>query len=300
MPLLSMEYKIHRPVMVEEVIHVLNLREDGLYIDATLGCGGHSKAILRRLGNRGRLIGLDRDERALECAREDINDERVMLKKARFSQIKEVAYEIGIQKADGILFDLGVSMLQLKDMSRGFSFYSNERLDMRMDQSTSLTAWEVVNKYPQQKLEEIFREYGEEPFYRRVAREIVKIRSQKTIDSCRELSDLVVRVIPKRGRTHPATQIFQAIRMEINKERQELIEGLSQAIQLLKNNGRICVISYHSGEDRLVKKFFREHESMGSLIILTKKPILPSLEEIAKNPSARSARLRGGEKICSN
>ncbi|MCX7988575.1 MAG: 16S rRNA (cytosine(1402)-N(4))-methyltransferase RsmH, partial [Thermodesulfovibrio sp.] len=165
MPLLSTEYKnIHIPVMVEEVIQLLNIKEEGIYVDATLGCGGHSIEILTRLGSMGRLIGLDRDERAIECAKDFISDERMVFKKARFSQIKEVLYEVGIEKIDGIIFDLGVSMLQLKDLSRGFSFHSDEMLDMRMDQTTFLTAWDVVNKYPEYKLIQIFKDYGDEPF----------------------------------------------------------------------------------------------------------------------------------------
>lgn len=298
MPLLSMESKrIHIPVMVEEVIQLLNLKEDGIYVDATLGCGGHSVEIFMRLGSMGRLIGLDRDERAIECAKEVISDERVILKKSKFSQIKEILYEIGIEKIDGILFDLGVSMLQLKDLSRGFSFHSDEMLDMRMDQSTTLTAWDVVNKYPEYRLIQIFKDYGDEPFARKIAREIVRQRQKRTIDTCKELADLVKRIIPRKVKIHPATQVFQAIRIEVNREIDELREGLINSIDILKKGGRICIISYHSGEDRVVKNFFKEEEIKGKILIITKKPIVPSLEEIAKNPSARSARLRGGEKL---
>ncbi|MCS7215575.1 MAG: 16S rRNA (cytosine(1402)-N(4))-methyltransferase RsmH, partial [Thermodesulfovibrio sp.] len=191
----------------------------------------------------------------------------------------------------------GVSMLQLKDMDRGFSFFSEERLDMRMDQTEKLTAWEVVNKYPEQRLAQIFRDYSDELFANKIAREIVRQRGRKTIDTCKELADLIKKNIPKYGRLHPATKIFQAIRIEVNREFEELKEGLSQAVELLKSGGRICVISYHSGEDRIVKELFREHQRKGILKILNKKPFFPSLEEVAKNPSARSARLRGGEKI---
>jgi 16S rRNA (cytosine1402-N4)-methyltransferase len=292
-----MEYKkIHIPVMVKEVLHLLNIKEDGIYVDATLGCGGHSLEILKRVGSSGVVIGLDRDERAIECAKEVIDDERAILRKAKFSQIKEVLYEIGIEKIDGILFDLGISMLQLKDLSRGFSFYSEEKLDMRMDDATELTGWAVVNKYPEYKLVQIFKDYGNEPFARKIAREIVREREKKTIDSCKELADLVKRIIPRKGKIHPATQIFQAIRMEVNREIEELQEGLKISMEILKKQGRICILSYHSGEDRIVKNFFKEEEKKGNISIITKKPMVPSLEEIVKNPSARSARLRGGEK----
>ncbi len=298
MVLLSMDCKkIHIPVMVREVIELLNPRVDGVYVDATVGCGGHSVEILEQSGFTGRLIGIDRDESAIKSSAEVLIDSRVILRKARFSELKDVLSELNIEQIDGIIFDLGVSMLQLKDLSRGFSFHSESMLDMRMDQTTSLTAWDVVNKYPENKLEQIFRDYGDEPFARRIAREIVRQRSRKPIDSCKELSELIKRIVPGRGRLHPATRIFQAIRIEINREFDELKEGLRQAVELLKSGGRICVISYHSGEDRVVKNFFRDEEKKGRLKILTKKPMLPSIDEITRNPSARSARFRGGEKL---
>ncbi len=298
MLLLSMDYKkIHIPVMVKEVLEVLNPKENGIYVDTTVGCGGHSLEILKRLGQEGKLIGIDRDASAISCCQEVLNDSRVILKQASFSKLKEVLSELNIDRIDGVIFDLGVSMLQLKDFSRGFSFHSDKRLDMRMDQSLPLTAWDVVNRYPEQKLERIFRDYGDEPFARKIARQIVKFRDKKTIDTCKELADLVKSVVSERKKIHPATKIFQAIRIEVNREVEELQEGLKQAVQLLKTGGRICVISYHSGEDRIVKNFFREEEKKGNICILNKKPILPSLEEVVINPSARSARLRGGEKL---
>lgn len=297
MPLPSMDYKkVHIPVMVKEVLQVVNPKENGIYVDATVGCGGHSMEILKRLGQEGKLIGIDRDATAISCSEEILNDSRVILKQASFSRLKEVLSELNIDRIDGVIFDLGVSMLQLKDFSRGFSFYSDEMLDMRMDQTLSLTAWDVVNRYSQQKLEKIFRCYGDEPFAKKVAREIVKQRNRKTIDTCKELVDLVKKVIPGK-KIHPATRIFQAIRIEVNKELEELQEGLKQAVQVLKTGGRICVISYHSGEDRIVKNFFREEEKKGNIRIVNKKPFLPSIEEVTINPSARSARLRGGEKL---
>lgn len=297
MVLLSTDYKLHIPVMVKEVIELLDPSPDGVYVDATLGCAGHSMEILKKLGLNGRLIGIDRDETAIEISKDLLNDSRVILKKAKFSQLLEVLKELNIDRIDGIIFDLGVSMLQLKDFSRGFSFYSENNLDMRMDQNDSLTAWYVVNKYPEKELERILREYGDEPFARRITKEIVRQRSKKTIDTCKELAELVKRVVPRHGKLHPATQVFQALRIEVNKEIEELKAGLSQAVELLKKGGRICVISYHSGEDRIVKNFFKEKEKEGIIRVFTKKPILPSLEEVFRNPSSRSARLRGGEKL---
>lgn len=288
---------IHVPVMVEEVIKILNPKETGIYVDATLGCGGHSLEILKKLGSKGRIIGLDRDESAIACSRGILNDTRILIKQAKFSQLKDILSELNIEGIDGIVFDLGVSMLQLKDLSRGFSFHSEERLDMRMDNSESLTAWEVVNRHPEKVLIKIFTEYGDEPFARRIAREIVRQRSKKTIDTCRELANLITKIVPKKDKIHPATRVFQAIRIEVNRELEELREGLRQALEVLNHGGRICVISYHSGEDRVVKNFFRDEERKNTLRIITKKPLVPSLEEITKNPSARSARLRGGEKL---
>lgn len=298
MLLLSMDYKkIHIPVMVKEVIQILNPEGDRIYLDATVGCGGHSLEILKRLGPAGRLIGIDRDESAISSVKSILDDSRVVLKKASFSQLKEVLSELNIEKIDGVLFDLGVSMLQLKDFERGFSFYSEDRLDMRMDQTEQLTAWDVVNKYSEQKLIQIFKDYGNEPFARRIAREIIRQRNKKSINTCKELADLVKKTVTGHGKLHPATRVFQAIRIEVNREFDELRKGLLQAVELLNSGGKICVISYHSGEDRVVKHFFREEEQKGNLRILNKKPLLPSLEEISRNPSARSARLRGGEKI---
>jgi len=288
---------IHIPVMVEEVIKILNPKENGIYVDATLGCGGHSSEILKKLGNHGRIIGLDRDESAITWAKNILIDKRILIIQAKFSQLKDTLSKLNIERIDGIVFDLGVSMLQLKDLSRGFSFHSEERLDMRMDDSDSLTAWEVVNKYPEKTLIKIFTEYGDEPFARRIAREIVRQRSKKTIDTCKELANLIKKIVPKKDKIHPATRVFQAIRMEVNRELEELREGLRQALEVLNHGGRICVISYHSGEDRVVKNFFKDEERKNNLRILNKKPLVPSLEEITKNPSARSARLRGGEKL---
>jgi len=288
---------IHVPVMVEEVIKILNPKKDGIYVDATLGCGGHSLEILKKLGSKGRIIGLDRDELAIACSRDILNDTRILIKQAKFSQLKETLSELNIEGIDGIVFDLGVSMLQLKDLSRGFSFLSEERLDMRMDNSESLTAWEVVNSYPEKMLIKIFIEYGDEPFARRIAREIVRQRSKKTINTCKELANLITKIVPKKDKIHPATRVFQAIRIEVNRELEELKEGLRQALETLNHGGRICVISYHSGEDRVVKNFFREEEKNNTFRVITKKPLVPSLEEITKNLSARSARLRGGEKL---
>jgi 16S rRNA (cytosine1402-N4)-methyltransferase len=287
----------HFPVLLREAIEALNLRPGGIYVDATIGPGGHSEKILELIGSEGRLIGIDRDEEALKIAEKRLSDRRVSLKKGDFSEIESLVYSDGIFEVDGILFDLGVSMLQLKDSGRGFSFISDKPLNMRMDKKQRLSAWDVVNRYPEEKLEHILREYGEESLSRKISRAIVRRRSKKTIDTCSELSEIVEGIYGRRGRLHPATKTFQALRIAVNKELEELRAGLNSSLRLLKKGGRLCVISYHSLEDRMVKGFMADSSEKGLLRIITKKPITPCPEEISSNPSSRSAKLRVGVRI---
>ena len=287
----------HLPVMEEEVLKMLNIKRGGVYVDATIGLGGHTRAILNAVGEEGRVVGIDKDEDALGVVKRRIADKRLLMKMGSFSDIKSLLKNSHIFKVDGILFDLGVSMLQLKNYGRGFSFYSKERLDMRMDKSQHFTAWDVVNKYPKDKLEKILSEYGEEPKAKKIAHAIVDYRSKKTIDTCDELAMIVEKVCGYRGRIHPATRTFQAIRIEVNKELEELKKGLDSALKVLTKGGRLCVITYHSLEDRIVKNFMREGSKESLLKIITKKPIVPTSEEINKNPSARGAKLRVAEKL---
>jgi 16S rRNA (cytosine1402-N4)-methyltransferase len=287
----------HLPVMEEEVLKMLNIKRGGVYVDATIGLGGHTRAILNAVGEEGRVVGIDKDEDALGVVKRRIADKRLLMKMGSFSDIKSLLKNSHIFKVDGILFDLGVSMLQLKNYGRGFSFYSKERLDMRMDKSQHFTAWDVVNKYPKDKLEKILSEYGEEPKAKKIAHAIVDYRSKKTIDTCDELAMIVEKVYGYRGRIHPATRTFQAIRIEVNKELEELKKGLDSALKVLTKGGRLCVITYHSLEDRIVKNFMREGSKESLLKIITKKPIVPTSEEINKNPSARGAKLRVAEKL---
>jgi len=253
--------------------------------------------MLKKIGQNGRVIGLDRDEEALKRTAGRLGDSRITLKKTAFSNMEEGMHSLGIQEADGILFDLGVSMMQLKDAVRGFSFLSGERLDMRMDSSQPSSAWDVVNTYSEQELVRILREYGDEFRAARIVRAIMRSREEKTIDTCAELADLVSRAVGRSGRTHPATRVFQALRIEVNRELDELKAGLVSSLRLLKQGGRLCVISYHSLEDRIVKNFMRDNAKAGHVRQLTKKPIVASREEMRMNPSSRSAKLRGAEKI---
>ncbi len=287
----------HVPVLLNETLALLSMKEDGVYVDATVGLGGHAVAILSRIGKAGRLIGFDRDEEALGYARSRIGNNRVSLVKGAFSRMGEMLTDMGIGKVDGVVFDLGVSMLQFSERQRGFSFQSDAPLDMRMDTSQDLTAEDVVNSYPEKELERIIREFGEEPYARRIARAIVTARTREPIATCASLAKLVAGTCKRRGRIHPATRTFQALRIEVNKELEELGEGLKSAGEVLKPGGRMCVISYHSLEDRMVKNFLRKRAMEGLLRIVTKKPITPGIEEMRRNPSSRSAKLRGGERI---
>jgi len=283
--------------MLREAIEALNPRPGGIYVDATVGTGGHSEEVLKFISSEGKLIGIDRDNEALKVAQKRLSDKRVILKKGNFSDMESLLSEYGIFEVDGVLFDLGVSLLQLKNLERGFSFTSDRRLDMRMDQDQKFSAWNVVNKYPENELERVFMEFGEERFSKKIAKSIVRWRGKKTIDTCYELAQIVQKIYGGRGRIHPATRIFQALRIEVNREIDELRAGLDSSLRLLKKAGRLCIISYHSLEDRVVKHFLANGSKKGLLKVITKKPVMPSPEELRLNPSSRSAKLRGAERI---
>lgn len=288
---------LHLPVLVREVIDLLLPHEGGIYIDATVGLGGHSEEILKMIGGKGRLIGIDRDGEALRMAEERLKDPRVLLRKGRFSELEEILESEGGEKADGMLFDLGVSMMQLRKPDRGFSFLSDERLDMRMDSSQGLSAWDVVNGYPEKDLTRVLKDYGEEHRAPKIARTIGQYRKKRDINTCSELAEIVSRSVGRRGRIHPATKTFQALRIEVNNEMEELRKGLGSSPRLLRSGGRLCVISYHSLEDRVVKNFIRDNHRDGIFKILTKKPVTPGIREIRENPSSRSAKMRGAERV---
>jgi 16S rRNA (cytosine1402-N4)-methyltransferase len=287
----------HQPVLRERVIELLAPVRNGVYVDATVGLGGHSGDIITRTGAGGRLIGIDRDEEALREAGERLSDNRVILRKGSFADMENLLLNESISEVYGILFDLGVSMMQLKDLERGFSFASDKRLDMRMDREQRLSAWELVNRYPERELERIVREFGEERLSRKIAKAIAGQREKQAINTCSELSAIVEAVYGGRGRVHPATKTFQALRIAVNSEIEQLQAGLQAALRLLKKGGRLCVIAYHSLEDRIVKRFIAEHSKSGQLRILTKKPVSASPEERKGNPSSRSAKLRAAERI---
>jgi 16S rRNA (cytosine1402-N4)-methyltransferase len=287
----------HTPVMLGEVLEWLQVKPEGNYVDATLGAGGHSAAMAERL-TCGRLISLDRDGRALELARERLKTfgEKVTLVQSRFSRIAEVVHELGIPKVDGVLADLGVSSMQLDEAARGFSFREAAELDMRMDVKDELTAYEIVNRWPEKDLADLLYREADEHDSRRIARSILKARP---IRDTAHLATVVAgaRKHWGRQRLHPATKTFLALRIAVNREMEELGQFLTRTPAALNSGGRWVVLSYHSREDRMVKHAFQEGQRAGTLKVLTRHVVPPSEEEIALNPRSRSAKLRCAERV---
>jgi len=309
----------HLPVMLAEVIAVLAPHNGGLYIDGTMGGAGHSRAILEASAPCGRLIALDRDDDAIKAGNAVLASygSRVRIIKANFADMPEAVQDISQidEGADGILLDIGVSSFQLDEGARGFSYMQDASLDMRMDQGQKFSAYEIINKYNEEALTEIFYNYGEEKWARRIAKFIIEARKTSPVCTTGELVELVKKAVPQGARErdqHPAKRIFQALRIAVNDELGALEKGIDAAFSLLKPHGRLAIITFHSLEDRIVKEKFRllstkcicpphmpicvcKHEAEGKL--LTKKPILPKQEEIDRNPRARSAKLRAVEKF---
>ena len=309
--------EMHLPVLEKEVLRYLRIRDEGVYVDATVGDGGHAEAIARGLSEKGRLIGIDWDSAALERAESRLAkySARLILVHSDYTRLKEVLKETGYPLVDGILIDLGASTLQLMDPDRGFSFHQEGDLDMRMDRRRSLTAKYIINEYSAEQLAEIFFRFGEERWSKRIAARIVRERDQKgPITGSRQLSEITKQAVPARYRRqggHPSRKVFQALRLAVNQELDNISAVLPQATSCLFPGGRICVISYHSLEDRLVKHYFREEsgycscppgrpclcEGEAALTVLTPKAVKPSDDEINSNPRARSARLRAAERL---
>lgn len=304
----------HIPVLYKETLDNLVINPDGVYVDCTLGGGGHSEGILSRLSEKGRLICIDQDQMAIDYATERLKKYKgkFQIFKDNFSNIDTVVYLAGYDKVDGILMDIGVSSKQLDDGERGFSYKYNARLDMRMDKSKKISAYEVVNEYSEEELSKIIYEFGEERYARKIARWIVEDRAKKAIETTEELAKLVAKAIPGKHKKHPAKKTFQAIRIEVNKELDVLVEAIDKGINILKTNGRIAIITFHSLEDRIVKNHFRDltvdcicpkeipicmcdHKAIVKLI--TRKPIEPSEDELVENNRAHSSKLRVCEKL---
>ena len=310
-----MEFK-HKPVLLNECIEGLNIKPDGIYVDGTLGGAGHSKEILKRLDkNKGILIGIDRDEEALQAAKQNLSEyENVKYVHGNHDNIKEILESLKIDKVDGILLDLGVSSYQLDERNRGFSYLGSNELDMRMDKSQRLTAMEVVNNYKEEHLANIIYEYGEERFSRNIAKNICIERRKKKIETTDELVKIIEKSIPRLNpkEGHPAKRTFQAIRIEVNNEIKPLEDTIKNSIDVLKPEGRLCVITFHSLEDRAVKQAMNRAKGMCTCpkdipycvcgakelgTVITRKPIIASEEEQRENSRSKSAKLRIFEKI---
>ena len=307
----------HRPVLLDECIEALNIRPEGVYLDGTLGRAGHSREIARRLSGSGRLICVDRDQAALDAARERLAPwmDRVTLVHSNFDRVSEILDELGLAGVDGMLFDLGVSSPQLDDGSRGFSYMADAPLDMRMDRSEGLTAADVVNTWPQEELRRILFQYGEERYAPLIAAAIVRRREERPIETTLELVDIIKGAMPARAlkeKQHPAKRSFQAIRIAVNDELSSVDRMIQGAVPKLNKGGRLAVITFHSLEDRIVKTGFAAFARgcicppdfpvcvcgrTPDIKLVNKKPILPSQQEIEENPRARSAKLRVAEKL---
>ncbi|MFA5155865.1 MAG: 16S rRNA (cytosine(1402)-N(4))-methyltransferase RsmH [Candidatus Omnitrophota bacterium] len=300
--LLKVEEKYHIPVMCGEIINYLNLAPGKKIVDATLGTAGHSIEILKRISPGGKLVGIDRDEAAINAARQRLADYSAAANffHGNFTDIDKALSAAGIGKVDGIIFDLGISSMQLDDPERGFSFQNEGPLDMRLDRNSYISAYDLVNNLNEDELSELLWNFGQERWHNRIARYLVKEREKHPISTTLELSDAVVRAIPYRYRhyrIHPATRTFQAVRIAVNRELESLQAAIGKAVEFLEKSGRICVISFHSLEDRIVKFSFRELAAKGLLKIITPKPLEASDEEKARNPRSRSAKLRVAERL---
>ena len=306
-----MEFK-HKSVLLNETVDALNIRPDGIYVDGTLGGAGHSYEICRRLSPKGRLIGIDQDEAAIKAATEHLGEfrDRVTIIRSNYCEMKQQLNRLGVTSVDGIMLDLGVSSYQLDTADRGFTYREDAPLDMRMDQRQSKTARDIVNEYSEMELYRVIRDYGEDKFAKNIAKHIVQARQKKSLETTGELIQVIKAAIPMKVRAvggHPAKRTFQAIRIELNNELGVLEDSLDDMIELLNDEGRLCIITFHSLEDRIVKNRFRENEnpctcprefpvcvcgkkSKGRVI--TRKPILPGEIELEENPRSKSAKLR--------
>ncbi|MBE5922123.1 MAG: 16S rRNA (cytosine(1402)-N(4))-methyltransferase RsmH [Lachnospiraceae bacterium] len=302
----------HKPVLLNEVLENLAIKPDGIYVDGTLGGAGHAYEVCKRLGPNGRFIGIDQDGDAIAAASKRLEPfgEKVTIVRSNYSRFPEIMKELGVEHVDGILLDIGVSSYQLDTPERGFTYREDAKLDMRMDQRQRFSAWDVVNTYSKQELTRILRDYGEEKFAGNIAKHIVSRREQKDIDTTGELIDIIKAAIPMKMQInggHPAKRTFQAIRIEVNRELEVLEESIDAMIDYLAPEGRLCIITFHSLEDRIVKNRFRDNEnpcicppsfpvcmcgkeSKGRVV--TRKPIVPSDEEMNENKRAKSSKLR--------
>ena len=295
---------MHIPVLKEEVISLLDPKEKETFIDCTAGEGGHTFAVTDKAGEKVMVVSIDKDPRNVKLIKDQAKkrnkEKNVIAVTGNYADLKEIVKKNNIEKVSGIVFDLGISSWHIDESGRGFSFKRNEPLDMRYFPEQERTAWEIINSWPKEEIETILRDYGEEGFARQIAKAIIVERRKKKINTSSELAEIIESVSPRwylKAKIHCATKTFQALRIAVNQELENLEKVLPEAFDLLEKNGRLVVISFHSLEDRIVKNFFKEKEKTGSLKILTKKIIVPSQEEIINNPRSRSAKLRASIKI---
>lgn len=305
----------HYSVLLNETIENLNIKPDGIYVDGTLGGGGHALEVVKRLSDKGRFFGIDQDDAAIEAAGKRLSDyqDKITLIRNNYCNMQAALLEHGIEKVDGIVLDLGVSSYQLDTEERGFSYRFDTDLDMRMDRRQTLTAKDIVNDYPEMELFRIIRDYGEDQFAKNIAKHIVKARAEKRIETTGELNEIIKAAIPAKMRQngHPSKKTFQAIRIACNRELDVLRDSLDGMMEMLNPGGRLCIITFHSLEDRLVKSAFKKQENPCTCppefpvcvcgkkplgVVITRKPILPSEEELLENSRSKSAKLRVFEK----
>ena len=306
-----MEFK-HKSVLLYETVDQLNIKPDGIYVDGTLGGGGHSYEIASRLSDKGRLIGIDQDEDAIRAASERLAPfkDRVTIVRNNYCNMDKVLNDLSIDKVDGIMLDLGVSSYQLDTAERGFTYNVDAKLDMRMDQRQEITARDIVNNYSEYDLYRIIRDYGEDRFAKNIAKHIVKAREEKPIETTFELNDIIKAAIPMKVRAtggHPSKRTYQAIRIELNRELEVLENSIDMMIDRLNTKGRLCIITFHSLEDRIVKVRFKNNENPCTCppsfptcvcgkkskgVVITRKPIVPSDEELEENSRSKSSKLR--------
>lgn len=302
----------HKSVLLNETIEGLNIKSDGIYVDGTLGGGGHAYEVCRRLGEKGSIIGIDQDEAAIEAASVRLKDfgEKVTIIRSNYCDMKSKLHELGIDKVDGIVLDLGVSSYQLDTAERGFSYREDAPLDMRMDRRQKMTARDIVNDYSEMDLYRVIRDYGEDKFAKNIAKHIVAARGINPIETTGQLTEIIRASIPMKYQKksgHPAKRTFQAIRIELNRELDVLKNSLDDMIEILNPGGRLCIITFHSLEDRIVKSAFKKNENpctcppdfpvcvcgkVSKGCVVTRKPILPSEEELEYNSRSKSAKLR--------
>uniref|UniRef100_A0A7C4R3P6 Ribosomal RNA small subunit methyltransferase H n=1 Tax=candidate division CPR3 bacterium TaxID=2268181 RepID=A0A7C4R3P6_UNCC3 len=283
---------IHTTVLRSEVVDALNLKENGTYIDATFGFGGHTKEIIEKGISNIKVIGIEVDKEIYDNAKNLFKSSKnVFIYNSNFIDVADIVVSCGLDKVDGIIFDLGTNLYQIKESGRGFSFLKNEKLDMRLDLDSDLTAEKIVNSYKREDLERVLKSVDER-FYRPIAKKITEFRKKKRIVTTDELVEIVESVKYRKGKIHPATLTFMALRIEINQELENIKKALENSLKILNKKGRLVVITFHSGEDRIVKNFFREKSKEGILKIINKKVILPARQEQKENPPSRSAKMR--------